>query len=399
MDKSDEKASSPSKERTTTPVDPKLQHSSSETTTEQCSLSQIDSDGSNESLSPPKPKTSTTLDFEIQLPSLETIVEEVAPSPVEYVRSNKSLSPPKPKTSTTLDFEIQLPSLETIVEEVAPSPVEYVRSNESLSSPKPKTSTTLDFEIQLPSLETIAEEVAPSPVEYVRELSESDIVVKQHVPLTIDNSKFEKLLSQAIKEQKTYSLTPELQQFLLEASDQSLNEINFNRNFCERLSHIMEEQPNTSRRTNTLGLLPLDPEQQLCLLKIFEQLSSSHRNLFQAFLDYALCLEAAISNSPFKIESYMSVPESYVELSSTESSTEASSGRSDVTIINSPAKSISDLNLKPQHKKPEDFDPTEEITMEYLSKYAYYFLLILFLILLMLYYQLIFIYMRLNDEH
>ncbi|XP_072744613.1 uncharacterized protein [Anoplolepis gracilipes] len=239
MDKSDEKASSPSKERTTTPVDPKLQHSSSETTTEQCSLSQIDSDGSNESLSPPKPKTSTTLDFEIQLPSLETIVEEVAPSPVEYVRapfksdnveklssepsninifsrSNKSLSPPKPKTSTTLDFEIQLPSLETIVEEVAPSPVEYVRSNESLSSPKPKTSTTLDFEIQLPSLETIAEEVAPSPVEYVRELSESDIVVKQHVPLTIDNSKFEKLLSQAIKEQKTYSLTPELQQFLLE---------------------------------------------------------------------------------------------------------------------------------------------------------------------------------------
>ncbi|XP_072744612.1 uncharacterized protein [Anoplolepis gracilipes] len=361
MDKSDEKASSPSKERTTTPVDPKLQHSSSETTTEQCSLSQIDSDGSNESLSPPKPKTSTTLDFEIQLPSLETIVEEVAPSPVEYVRapfksdnveklssepsninifsrSNKSLSPPKPKTSTTLDFEIQLPSLETIVEEVAPSPVEYVRSNESLSSPKPKTSTTLDFEIQLPSLETIAEEVAPSPVEYVR-------------------------------------------------------------NFCERLSHIMEEQPNTSRRTNTLGLLPLDPEQQLCLLKIFEQLSSSHRNLFQAFLDYALCLEAAISNSPFKIESYMSVPESYVELSSTESSTEASSGRSDVTIINSPAKSISDLNLKPQHKKPEDFDPTEEITMEYLSKYAYYFLLILFLILLMLYYQLIFIYMRLNDEH
>ncbi|XP_072743626.1 uncharacterized protein [Anoplolepis gracilipes] len=194
MDKSDEKASSPSKERTTTPVDPKLQHSSSETTTEQCSLSQIDSDG--------QPSNSDIM--EKQTEHLHTNNSS---------ESEKSLSLDKPETERN----------------------NSLKSEEALSPDKSETSTTLDFEfLSLSSLEIVTEEVAASAVEYIRELYKSDDEEKQSEPPNIDNSS-EEILSPP-KPKTTTIVDPDLLQSHSETLNQQVKPLSTKS--CTKYKHI-----------------------------------------------------------------------------------------------------------------------------------------------------------------
>ncbi|XP_072744393.1 uncharacterized protein [Anoplolepis gracilipes] len=193
---------------------------------------------------------------------------------------------------------------------------ELFSKEHSCNMNKPKTST-VDPELRHSPSETIAEQITSCPREYIRELSKSDIVVKQSVPFTIDNSKSKKLLSHGIKEEKMFTLTPEPEpeHVLLEAINQSSKGINFDRKFSKPLNHITEEQPNPLRKIATHGLLPME-QKELFLRNMFEQFLTSLRDLAEEVLSYVSCLEAA-ANSPVKILSDVTTPEPSTTKSST----------------------------------------------------------------------------------